>query len=108
MLPMPRTGIHCMTLPHTSSVMNVMNLDTLSWTAIIEYPLQGHWHHTTRHIENATTDLALGTTGKTEKEGTGPDHSIDTAHIAAPATMICTEATPNHNNRTGIDTLEAA
>ena len=60
----------------TSSVMNMMNMETLSWTALTEYPLQEHWHHTTRHTETATTDLALGTTGKTDKEETGPDHTL--------------------------------
>ena len=60
----------------TSSVMNVMNLETSSWTALTEYPLQGHWHHTTRHTETATTDLSLGTTEKTNKEETGPDHTL--------------------------------
>ena len=49
----------------TSSAINVMNLDTSSWTALTEYPLQGQWHHTTRHTEIATKDLTLETTRKT-------------------------------------------
>ena len=40
----------------TSDVMNLMNMDILSWTALTEYPLQEHWHHTTRHTEIATLD----------------------------------------------------
>ena len=91
-----------------SSVMNVMNSDTSSWTALTEYPLQGPQHHTTRHIEIATTDLALGTAKKTEKEETSPDHSLDTANITALATMTYIEATPDHNNGTGTATIEAA
>ena len=71
-------------------------------------PLQGHWHHTTRHMEITTTDLALETTRKTEKEETSPDHSLDTANMTAPAAVTCTEATPNHNNGTGTVTIEAA
>ena len=90
----------------TSSVMNVMNLDPLSWTPPTEYPSQGHQHHTTRHAEIATTDQALGT--KTKKEETSPNHSVDTENFIAPAIMICTEATPNHNNGTGTATIEAA
>ena len=81
--------------------MNVINLDTSAWTVLTEYPLQVHWHHTTRHIEITTTDLAVGTTGKTEEEQTGPDHSLDTTHIVASATVTCTEAAPNHINGTG-------
>ena len=107
MLPMPRTRTHHMTLP-PSPVMNVMNSDTLSWTALTENPLQGHCCHTTRPIEITTPDLALGTTCKTEKEETSPDHSLDTEHITAPAAMICTEAPHNHNSGTGTATIEAA
>ena len=92
----------------TSDVMNVMNLDTFSWTALTEYPLQEHQHHTSRDTEIATTDLVLGTAGKTEKEETGPDHSLDTANIIVPAIMTHTEAVPNHNNGTGTATIEAA
>ena len=92
----------------TSSVMNVMNSDTSSWTGLTEYPLHRHQHQTTRHIEIATTDLALGTTWKTKKEETSPDHSLDTANIIAPAVMACTEAAQNHSNRTGTTTIEAA
>ena len=73
---------HC---PHIICHEWDQNSDTSSWTALMEYPLQGHWHHTTRHTEIPTTDLALGTTGKTEKEETGPDLSLDTANIIAPA-----------------------
>ena len=54
----------------TSDVMNVMNMAISSWTALTEYPLQEHQHHTTRHTETATPDQALDTTGKTEKEET--------------------------------------
>ena len=91
----------------TSSVMNVMNSDTSSWIALTVYPFQGHWCHTTRQTEIATTDLTLGPTGKTEKEETGPDHSVGTANIVAPAIVTCTEAAPNHNNGTGTATIEA-
>ena len=68
--------------------MNVMNMDISSWTALPGYPLQEHQHHTTRHTETATPDQALGTTRKTEKEKTGPDHSLDTADTTAPAMML--------------------
>ena len=61
----------------TSDVMNVMNMGISSWTALTEYTLQEHLHHTTRHIEIATTDPAPGSTGKTEKVETGPDHSLE-------------------------------
>ena len=87
--------------------MNVMNMDISSWTALPGYPLQEHQHHTTRHTETATPDQALGTTRKTEKEKTGPDHSLDTADTTAPAIMTCTEAAPDHNNGTGSATIEA-
>ena len=87
----------------TSSAMNVMNSDTSSWTALTECPLQGHQCHTTRHTEITTTDLPLGTTGKTKKEKTSPDHSLDTANILAPAIMTCTEDAPNCNNGTAQD-----
>ena len=79
-------------IAHTSDVMKMMNLDTLSWTAFTEYPLQEHWHHTTRHTGTATTDLALGTTGKTKKEDNSPDLSLDIADIVVPAIVTCTEA----------------
>ena len=92
----------------TPDVMNVMNMDISSWNAPIGYPLQEHQHHTTRHIETATQDHALDTTGKTEKEETGPDHSLDTADTAAPAIVTCTEAAPDHNNMTASATIEAA
>ena len=71
-------------------------------------PPQGYQDHTTRHTEIATADLALGTTGKTEKEWTSPDHSLDTADIIAPVITTCTEAASNHNNGTGTSTIEAA
>ena len=88
--------------------MNVMNLDTLSWTTLTEYPLQEHWHLFTRHTDIATTDLVLETTGKTEKEETGPDLSLDTTDIIAQLLWgTCTEATPNHNNGTSTATTEA-
>ena len=92
----------------TSTAMNVMNFNKLLSTALTEYPLQGHWHLTTRHTEIATPDLALGTTWKTEKEETSPDHNLDTADIIAPASVTCTEAAPYHSNRTGTATIEAA
>ena len=71
-------------------------------------PLQQHWHHITRHRETATPGQALDITGKTKKEETGPDHSVNTADIAAPAIMTCTEAVPNCNNGTGTAAVEAA
>ena len=84
----------------TSSVMNVMNSDTSSWTALrvppSGMPAQHHKAHRNHHNR-----LALGTIGKTEKEETGPDHSLDTANIIAPAIMTCTEATLDHNDETG-------
>ena len=48
-----------------SDVMNVMNMDISSWTALTECPFQEHWHHTTRHTEIATPDKALGTNWRT-------------------------------------------
>ena len=43
-----------------------------------------------------------------EKEETGPDHSLGTADIAAPAIMTCTETAVDHSNRMGRATIEAA
>ena len=86
--------------------MNVMNIDTWSWTAHTEYPLQEHWHHTTSHTEIATPDHAPDITRETEKEETGSDQSL--ANIMAPAIMSCPEAAPDHNNGTGTATMEAA
>ena len=60
----------------TSDVINVMNLDILSWTALIKYPLLEHQYHITRHIETAIPDQALGTTEKIKKEETGPDPNL--------------------------------
>ena len=88
-----------------TNVMNMINMDISLWTALTEYPLQEHWHHTTRHTEIATPDLALGITGKTEKEKTNPDHSLDTASIVAPV-MTCTEAAPDHHNGTGTEAAQ--
>ena len=51
---------------------------------------------------------SLGTTEKTEKEETGPDHSLDTANIVAQTAMTCTEATHDDNNGTGTAAIEAA
>ena len=92
----------------TSDVMNVMNMDILSWTALTKYPLLEHLHHITRHIEIATPDQALDTTKMIEKEETGPDNSLDIVDTAAPAVMTHTETAPYHNNGTGIATIEAA
>ena len=72
------------------------------------YPLQEHQSHTKSHTETSTPDQVLHTTGKTQKEETSPDHSLDTADTTALAIMTCTEATPDHNNRTGSATIEAA
>ena len=88
--------------------MNVMNTDISSWTALTEYPLQEHQHHTTKHTEIATTDPAQGTNEKTEEEETCPDYSLDTANIIAPAIMTYTGSTPDHSNGTGTATIEAA
>ena len=88
--------------------MNVINMDILSWTALTGYHLQENWHHTTSHAETATLDQAQDTTGKTEKEETGPDHSLDTADTAAPAVVTCTEAAPDHNNGTDTASIEVA
>ena len=90
-----------------SDVLNVMNMDISSWTAITKYPLQEHWCHITKHTETTTPDQALDTTERTEKEETGPDLSLDTADITAPAAMTCTETTPDHNNGMGTATIEA-
>ena len=100
MLPMPRTGTQCMTLP----------LHHLPWMWWIWTPCHGLSSQNTpfRHTEISTTDLAVGTTGKTKKEESGPDHSLDMANIIAPAVMICTEAAPNHSNGTDTTTIEAA
>ena len=92
----------------TSDVMNVINTDILSWTALteytLEYPLQEH-HKAHR---NYNTRSSSRTIGKTEKEETGPDHSLDTADIIASAIMTCTEVIPDHNNWTGSVAIEAA
>ena len=50
-----------------------------------KYPLQEHWHHTTRHKELAVQNQALDTAEKIEKEETGTDHSLDIADITALA-----------------------
>ena len=90
-----------------SDFMNVMTMEILSWTVLTEYLLQEHWHHTIRHTEIATLDQAQGTTRNMEKVETDPDHSLDTADIAAPAVVTCTEATPDHNNGKGTATIAA-
>ena len=64
--------------------MKVMNADISLLTALTGYPLQEHWQHNTRPTETATTDQALDTTKKTEKESC-PDHSLDIADTAALA-----------------------
>ena len=51
---------------------------------------------------------AQHTTRKTEKVETDLDHSLDTANTIAPAIVNCTEAAPDHNDRTGTVTIEAA
>ena len=38
----------------TSNVMNVMNMNISSWTALTKYPLQEQQYHITRHTETAT------------------------------------------------------
>ena len=91
-----------------SDVMNVMNMNILSWTALIKYPLLEHWHHITRCIGIATPDQDLDTTKKIKKEETGPDHSLDIADIAGPAIITCTEAAPDCNKGTGTATIKAA
>ena len=89
----------------TSHVMNVMNMDKSSWTALTKYPLQEHQHHITSHTEISTADIALDTT---EKEETGPDHSLDTADVVVPAVMTGAETTPIHNTGMGTATIETA
>ena len=54
------------------------------------------WHHKVHR-----NCYKRSNSGKTEKEETGPDHSLDTANIITPAIMTCTEATTNHNNGSG-------
>ena len=88
--------------------MNTINVDTLSWTALTKYPLQEHWQHITRHTNIATPDQAHGTTGKTKKEETSPDHSLHTADSAGQAVMTCTEATSDQSNETDTAIIEAA
>ena len=88
--------------------MNAMNMDISSWPVITEYLLQEHWCHATRYTEIATSDQPQGTTEKIKKVETNPDHSLDTTDITAPADVICTEATPDHNNGTGTATIETA
>ena len=92
----------------TSDVMNVMNIDISSWTALTKYPLQEHCHHITRHTETTTPDWALDTTGRTNQEETGLVGSLDTADITAPANVTYTEATAGHDNGMGSATIEAA
>ena len=92
----------------TSDVMNVMNMDILSWTSLIKYPCLEHLCHITRHIEIATPDQALESTEMIEKEETGPDHSLDIVDITAPALITHTEAAPDCNNGMGIATIESA
>ena len=92
----------------TPNAMNVMNMDISSWTALTKYSLQEHWHHITRHTETTAPDQALGTTRKTEKEETDPDHSLGTAGITAPVIVTCTEAASDHNNGMDTATIEAA
>ena len=92
----------------TSDVMNVMNTDTLSWTALTEYLLQEHWHHTTRHTEITTPQWASGTTRKIKKVETDPDDSLDTANTVALPIMTCIEAAPDHNKGIGTAAIEAA
>ena len=74
----------------------------------LEYPLLEHCHYITRHTEVTTPDQALDTTGKTKKEDTGPDHSLDIADITATAIMTCTEAALDHDKGMGTATIEAA
>ena len=83
--------------PHalTSDVMNVVNMDILSWTSLIKCPLPEHQCHITRHIEITTPDQALDTAEKIEKEETDPDYSLAVVDIAAPAVVTCTEVTPD-------------
>ena len=88
--------------------MNVMNMNISSWTALTKFPLQEHQCHVTRHTGTITPDQVLDIMGKTEKEEMGPDLSLGTAGIAAPAIMTCTEVVPDHNNGTGTATIEAA
>ena len=92
----------------TSDVMNVMNMDIMSWTALIKYSLLEHLCHTTRHIEISKPDQALDTAEKIKKEETGPDHSLDIVGIAAPTIMTSTEAAADHNNGTDIAAVGAA
>ena len=85
-----------------------MNMDILSWTALIKYPIQEHQHHITRHIEIATPHQALDTAKEIEKEEKGPDHSLDIVDITALAIMTCREAAPDCNKGFGTATIEAA
>ena len=69
-------------------------------------PSQNTPFRDTSNIPKSTQKLLqqiylLWTTGKTEKEETSPDHSLDTANIIAPAVMTCIDAAPYHNDGTG-------
>ena len=83
-------------------------MDISSWTSLTKYPLQEHQLHITMHTESTAPDQALDTTRRTDKEETGLDHSLDTADIAAPATVTYTETTPDHNNGRGKAAIGAA
>ena len=72
---------HCTAL--TSDVINVMNMDTLSWTALIKYPLQEHQCHITRHIEITTPDQALDTAKKMAKEDRSRSQSRYSRHCSS-------------------------
>ena len=73
-----------------------------------KYLFQKHQQHITRHTEAATQDQAQGPIGKIGKEGTTLDHTLDTADLAAPTIVTCTEATPGVSTRTDIATIEVA
>ena len=87
--------------------MNVMNMDILSWTALIKYPLPEHQCHITRHAEIATPDQALDNAEKIVKEETDPDDSLAIVDITVPAILTCTEATPDDNKGMGKAAIEA-
>ena len=62
----------------------------------------------TRHTGVSTPDQALDTAKKSEKEETGPDHSLDIADITGPAIVTHTGAAPDHSIEMGTATVEAA
>ena len=92
----------------TSDVTNVMSIEKSSWTVLTKYLLQNHHQHIIRRTEVTRTNIAQVTTGIIRKEETTLDHILDTADIAAPVVMTCTEAVPDHRTETDTAAIEVA